>query len=295
MYGGMTMKNFIYLNMDFLESFMAQNNDGFPEQEELEENHSHTETEEDEVAKKITKLIGEIGTGNGNQDSVSIPSNILNTLLSSVLNVKLNGEKTVEIKEPTYSKEDVEAFRNVVIKKHKDDMYNEFYRYIKEEKLLVQESKLEIGKYISIMNDFFYFDFSRILNLYKEEYRQLYANNSSIDFDFSFENFETTRNKVSFLKEILPFDAFLHRENLLVLIDKKWLRVKRKHIGYKFQGEIHVVGRIDKFVGIHNDKSELGVIDTLNKIQEVSLSMLYELGLLVSKEVYLITPITIYY
>lgn len=289
------MKNFIYSNMDFLESFMAQNNDGFPEQEELEENHSHTETEEDEVAKKITKLIGEIGTGNGNQDSVPIPSNILNTLLSSVLNVKLNGEKTVEIKEPAYSKEDVEAFRNVVIKKHKDDMYNEFYRYIKEEKLLVQESKLEIGKYISIMNDFFYFDFSRILNLYKEEYRQLYANNSSIDFDFSFENFKTTRDKISFLKEMLPFDAFLHRGNLLVLIDKKWLRIKKKHIGYKFHGKIHVIGRIDKFVGGQNDKSGLGVIDTLNKIQEVSLSMLYELGLLVSKEVYLITPIAIYY
>lgn len=289
------MKNFIYLNMDFLESFMAQNNDGFPEQEELEENHSHTETEEDEVAKKITKLIGEIGTGTGNQDSVSIPSNILNMLLSSVLNVKLNGEKTVEIKEPAYSKEDVEAFRNVVIKKHKDDMYNEFYRYIKEEKLLVQESELEIGKYISIMNDFFYFDFSRILNLYKEEYRQLYANNNSIDFDFSFENFKKTREKISFLKEMLPFDAFLHRGNLLVLIDKKWLRIKKKHIGYKFQGKIHVIGRIDKFVGGQNDKSGLGVIDTLNKIQEVSLSMLYELGLLVSKEVYLITPIAIYY
>lgn len=52
------MKNFMYLNMDFLESFMVQNNDGFPEQEELEENHSHTETEEDEVAKEVTKLIG---------------------------------------------------------------------------------------------------------------------------------------------------------------------------------------------------------------------------------------------
>lgn len=81
------MKNFMYLNMDFLESFMAQNNDGFPEQEELEENHSHTETEEDEVAKEVTKLIGEIGTGTENQDNISIPSNILNTLLSSILNV----------------------------------------------------------------------------------------------------------------------------------------------------------------------------------------------------------------
>lgn len=174
-------------------------------------------------------------------------------------------------------------------------MFNKFDKYIKDEKLLAEKSKPEIGKYISVTDDFFYFDFSRISNLYKEEYRQLYENNNSVEFDFSFKNFETTRNKVSFLKEILPFDAFLHRENLLVLIDKKWLRVKRKHIGYKFQGEIHVVGRIDKFVGIHNDKSELGVIDTLNKIQEVSLSMLYELGLLVSKEVYLITPITIYY
>lgn len=289
------MKNFMYLNMDFLESFMAQNNDGFPEQEELEENRSHIETEEDEVAKVVTKLIGEIGTGTGNQDNITIPSNILKTLLSSVINVKLNGEKSVEIKEPVYSKEDIEAFRNVVIKKHKDDMFNKFYRYIGDEKLLVEESKLEIGKYISIMNDFFYFDFSRILNLYKEEYRQLYANNCSADFDFSFENFEKTRDKISFLKEMLPFDAFLHRENLLVLIDKKWLRIKKKHIGYKFQGKIHVIGRIDKFVEGQNDKSGLGVIDTLNKIQEVSLSMLYELGLLVSKEVYLITPIAIYY
>lgn len=289
------MKNFMYLNMDFLESFMAQNNDGFPEKEEMEENHSHAETEEDEAAKVVTKLVGEIGTDMGEQDNILIPGNILKTLLSSVLNVKLHGEKSVEIKEPIYRDEEIEAFRNIVIKRHGDDMYNKFDKYIKEEKLLAEKSKPEIGKYISLADDFFYFDFTRILNLYNEKYRQLYADNNSVEFDFSLKNFEETRNKISFLKEILPFDAFLHRENLLVLIDKKWLRVKRKHIGYKFQGEIHVVGRIDKFVGTQNDKSGLGVIDTLNKIQEVSLSMLYELGLLVSKEVYLITPIAIYY
>lgn len=268
------MKNFMYLNMDFLESFMAQSNDGFPEQEEQEENHSHTEDEEDEKGKVAAKI-------NGGLDAKI---------------AKLNGDISVEIVDPIYRTTDVETVRNVIVKTHKDNMFNTFYQYIKDEKLLAEESKLEIGKYISITDDFFYFDFSRILSLYKEEYRQLYANNNSVDFDFLFENFEATREKVSFLKEILPFDAFLHRENLLVLIDKKWLRVKRKHIGYKFQGEIHVIGRIDKFVGDKNDnKNVLSVIDTLNKIQEVSLSMLYELGLLVSKELYLITPIAIYY
>ena len=51
--------------------------------------------------------------------------------------------------------------------------------------------------------------------------------------------------KEGFLKEIFMFEAFLLREIFQFYFGKKRLRIKICIFGYKFQGEMYIMGRIN--------------------------------------------------
>lgn len=87
----------------------------------------------------------------------------------------------------------------------------------------------------------------------------------------------------------------MFNQEFMVLIDKNWMRIKKEHLGFILDGEINIIGKVNKVFMPQNDDSSMPeVIKILNNIQGYALSLLHELGFLKSDNVYIVTPIAIY-
>lgn len=194
-----------------------------------------------------------------------------------------------------FNQSNTETSQNIISKLQKDNMFNNFVEYIKPVK--INSSSLEniVGNYIELCAVFCYMDFDRIQKLCDEKYRKTFYENSEDKNDFSYERFRDIKEKIAFLQDLIPFDAVLFNQEFMVLIDKNWMRIKKEHLGFILDGEINIIGKVNKVFMPQNDDSSMPeVIKILNNIQGYALSLLHELGFLKSDNVYIVTPIAIY-
>lgn len=264
-------KDFIFLNTGFLESFVAQKYKGFPKEMQA------TQIREDAVEEIGEKTNSESDlSGKGGVGPFGLEKN--KKTITEGLQVNQNNTETAQ---------------NVVIKVQKDNMYGGFLEFITKNHLLTNVTCPEIGKYVKLNELFYYIDFDRIQKLCSEDYQAIYSEYTDNAVEFSSERFCEIRNKVSLLKELIPFDALLYGGDYIVPIDQNWLRTEKEHLGYLMGGKISVVGKVCKALQINNEGPE--VIKILNKIQEYTLSLLKDLGFYVLDTVYLVSPIAIYH
>lgn len=265
-------KNFVYLNTDFLESFIAQKYKGFPK--EMQSTSSLEHTEEMDGEKVTTSAIskGEIG----------VP----------IFGVA--GEYTEENEGKQINKTDTESSQNVILKVQRDNMYNDFLTYLEYKNLLINDDATVSGKYIELTDVFYFIDFERIQKIC-DAYQAILNNGKEIN-DMTLDKIQEIKAKIDLLKEIIPFDALLYNQNFVILLDKEWLRVQKNHLGYIMDGKITVVGRVNKVLHMDNTITPTpNVINMLNKMQEYAMSLLHEIGILDSEKVNIVTPIAIYH
>lgn len=260
-------KDFIYLDTDFLKSFISQKYLGFPD--EIHSTLSKGAASEAKGAKesKESDLSGNVGVP---------PFGVIGNKKTTTEGGQVNESNT-------------KTFQNTMITSQKENMFNSFWEYVEENSLWTKAENPITGKYFILSETFNYIDFTRIQKLCSEHYRSNYNNLDNV----SAEDLNEIEKKVSILQEIIPFDTLLCNKKYIVLIDKTWLKIKPDYLGYIWSKKVTIIGRISKSLQIDNEMPK--IIKILNEIQRYGLSLLEELGLeSFSEEAYIVLPMAIY-
>lgn len=227
------LNDFIYLDTNFLESYTAQKYKGFPEKMQIANTYEN-----------VQENIGE---------KFESESNINGKVSGGIFGA--SGEYKERRGESQFNQTNTEITQNVDTKVHKDNMFNDFLEYVQEKGQISGTSNIVTGKYIELQDVFYYIDFDRIYNLCNEEYRETYHKYDENTPEFTSARLEEIRIKCNLLKELIPFDAILCSEKFMILIDQKWLRRKKEHLGYIIDGEISVVGNVNKIWHKNSDST----------------------------------------
>lgn len=204
---GFQFKDFLYLNYNFLESFIAQKYRGFPKEKQGTRVNQQSN---EEVGEKID-----------NEETLEENFEITSADLIGKSKTTKSGKQ--------FNQNNIETSQNVLVKVEKDNMYDDFIGYVEENDLFTDIANLNIGKYINLYESFYYIDFDRIQKLCNEDYLSIYQSNIN-SADFTAEKFYEIRNKVALLKELIPFEAILYNKNYIVLIDKLWIRTEKEYL-----------------------------------------------------------------
>jgi len=267
------MKDFLYLNMDFLETFMAQKNGGLEVLRAIDDTRLESTTAGTETITQEAKIEGK-----------------LNAIMA-----KLNGIGSVSVQSPSVFETDTSIIRNVLLMKQRESMFDSFLDHYEllNKPYAEKTDEYSLGKYVGLKTYFDFVSLSRLEALTTSELYDFYFNKEKL---FSINEIQEIRQCISHLKTLFPFDSFLTAEGAIVLMEEKHLRVANSQIGYKFNStDISVVGKVYRNVGKVREKSA-PINQTLDKIQILTFSLLRTIGVLreSDSDIYLITPIAIY-
>jgi len=232
------MRNFLYLDTDFLTSFIAQIENGLVDE-------THTEMSDSNQREK-----SRFGISLG---------------LKFALFNKRPSIRTL-----------IKASKTTSTKKRHDDIFNIFDFYMDKKKLYQDKENIELGSYLKAPYNLNFINFTRIETLFNKKLRQTYAHYSNEE-DFSFESFYTIRKNLSFLKTTTPYNTFLCGENIFIPIIDEFLRGDETQIGFSFEGSVTVIGQVKKVAGSISE-NQVDVVKKLNAMQNVSFSVLKKLG-----------------
>ena len=265
------MRDFFYLNKDFLTSFAAQTGKG------LESSREETKFNREEK---------------GNPKFSIKPTIDVGTKKAIHANAKL--EASLESASLTCTEENTS--KTIYTKKIHDELFNEFKSSVKFRK----KNDIEEGVYLEDRYELNFINFARITSLFDDKLWERYIELSgeSGESKFPRENLKGIRNNLSFLREIIPYDTFLCGEDIFVPIDDSdLLRGKLNQIGFSFGKEVTVVGRVKKLMDFNPQNPEK-LVNTLNEIQVVAFRLMHDLGFIKIpkiEKVYIINPIAIFF
>lgn len=292
------MRRFIYLDTDALNSYLAQIFDGLIQ--------SQSEETEDTVGKEMQGSVK--GTAVGE------------------LALKLFGKGIDASLEAAYEKlksvTNEETFRDVQTKIMHDNAFDHFFEYLEEKKLL--NTGNEIGKFISIKDDFYIFDV--------EFYRRLFEKNGFVSFveelqkseieaefekkfaelnrtqrrdkesqaqaraekkatiDKSHEEYASIKKLLDMIASIIPYPQTLCINTYLVVLNQQHLRDNLSTAAFKYGGKINVVGYITNKVMAQADTPIsvfAGLSQQINSLMKIFFKNV--------DEMFIVHPVAIYY
>ncbi len=258
------MKQFLYLDDDILESFVAQKHKGFIESIAIEK----IDLESSSKAGGSISIEGTMG--------VEKP---LSPIKTSGKIGYIGGSKT---------NEEQHSDKSVVTKSQRDNMFKEYYDYLISNGLVTSDiNTLEINGYVSLSGTFHFVDFDRIESIQA----------SIEEGDTRFSATVEYRNIVGSIAPLLiriPYDALMCHQNVVVLLDKKYLRVNKHRLGFILDGSVSVVGKVHKVLS-SQDSNKPPILRMLDNIQKDSfLNILHALEVVPDDNVFLVNPIAIY-
>ena len=268
-------KDYLYLNRDFLISFIAQQNG-----DAIMKNYAHLNN--DLLSSIITNQETDTKKGDLSQDSKA--DEMLNEALST----------STLPNTPSDSANDLISQVKTETLLHK--MLDSFITYVQSsnEPFVTELDKNLIGRYVNIRTYFDYVSLKRIEALTSTElldfYPHINATESSINY------FKELHAKLIYIKTLFPYDIFLTAKGSIVLMEEKYMLVARNQIGFKFRGKnVSLIGIINKYASEVREESAK-INQKLDEIQILALSLLRTLGIIRDDEtnVYLLTPIVIY-
>lgn len=272
------IKDYLYLNMDFLETFIAQIDGGY---------NALQISDDTRVSKDIQ------GT-----KSASVEAGVdgkLNKIIERL--IKLEAEIKVTIQSAPNYKIDTQLSKDVIVMKQRENILDRFIDYLgfKGVDSFVDEvCENDVGNYIALHTYFDYVNFDRLDMLTGADMHDFYR---SIDDGngLSLDNIYKIKNQLPLLKKLFPFDTFLYAKGVIVLINDKYLRDAKEQAGYKFNSMVKVIGTVNKLAS-EPRKNSVPASVTMDGIQIATLSLLRELGFVHEDDtnIYLVTPIAIY-
>ena len=269
------MRDFLYLNEDFLKSFVAQTGRLV---EEIRREKSESKKNEKGKAKfSFSSLLG----GNAG----------INKIAKVEAEVGLNIENTPS----KFSDENIS--KSIYIQKRNDEIFNAFEAYINEKKLYQTKDAIKVGGYLKATYDLNFINFTRIDRLFNKELWKTYIAHSD-ESHFPQDNLNSIRDNLSFLRTVIPHDTFLCGENIVIPIDNElFLRGNVHQIGFSFEKKATVVGRVKKLIDFSPQNQE-ALIKTLNEIQNITFKLMDKLGFVKispSNKLFVIYPIAIFF
>lgn len=269
------IKDYLYLNMDFLETFIAQIDGGYNALQISDDSRGGMGVQGSRSKTVETGIDGK-------------PNGILGHL------VKLNGYAKVSTQSaPTYNI-DTQLSRNVIYMKQRENILDRFIEYLDFGETVDKVVEDNLGKCIVLEAYFDYVNISRLEILSSMDMYDFYREQND-ENSFPLDNMYKIKAKLPLLRKLFPFDTFLYANGIIVLINDDYLRDNKEQAGYKFNSKVKVIGTVNKLAS-ESRKYSVPVSVAMDKIQIATLSLLRELGFIHEndKEIYFVTPIAIY-
>jgi len=261
------MRNFLYLDVDFLTSFIAQIENGLIEEMHVEE----AESEQQEKSKL----------------ELSFKPKVKATTLF------VEGELTGIFKNNPAKMTFGNANKNIYLKRRNDEIFNVFLDYMLCKKAFKDKENIQIGNYLKDEYCLNFVSFTRIESLFHDELiKNSYYSSEDI---LSFQTLDSLKKNLEILKTTIPHDTFLSGENIFIPIIEEHLRGNKEQIGFSFENNVTVVGRVKKQIGLTSD-DQTNMTKALNEIQNTTFTTLQRLGFLDSahSKPYIIFPIAVF-
>lgn len=272
------IKDYLYLNMDFLETFTAQIDGGYNVLQISDDTRG-------DMRVQGTKT-------EARESGIDIK---LNEILSYL--IKFDGYyKATTQSAPTYNI-DTQLSKNVIYTKQRENILDRFTKHFEidnDEKAVNTLNEKDLGKYVRLKKHFDYVNFSRLKTLLDVDMYDFYREQSNED-GFPLDNIYKIKAKLPLLRKLFPFDTFLYANGIIVLINDKYLRDNKEQIGYKFNSDVTVIGIVNKLAS-EPKKDSVSASVTMDKIQIATLSLLRELGFIHdnNEDIFFVTPIAIF-
>lgn len=323
-YGGDTMKELIYLDTEYVHSFIAQTEDGLPVTTDLERTEELQESNEKETSSGTeSKLEGKFKLG-----ELEIPLIFKSPTGELIANIKPtnNARDAVSLTQ-------LESGKEIISKQLHDNALEKFEDYLdKNGRLHSNISIAGEGDFIKIISNFSIIDFKYLKEIFSPE---KILNFIFFDFDTQIENakqqmakmegkqktairmhiekqereteklkkeqqqtFEFLNEALDYLVDVLPSNAFLLAKGMIVPLKPDFLRESSKDLTFKYgasepNAKISIVGKVTRIIEDVSLPDFQGQYDFL-KVGEIVNYLLNSIGVL-SKGDYLISPIAIYF
>jgi len=271
-----TIKDYLYINMDYLETFIAQHDNGL----NVLSIHEGTTSASTRRTSRTVEWKAEI---NGKLD-------LILAKLASV-----GGAASVSTASPQIINEDSQTSKNIHHMMQRENIFDNFLDHwnLHNANFIKKPEQDKVGRYVGIQTYFDFISLSRLEALSSSELLDFYI--GIREKKFKIEEIHQIRKQIVHLKTLFPFDSFLTAEGVIVFMEDKHLRESKSQIGYKFNSqEIKVVGKVNRYAQVRERSALMN--QRLDKVQILTLDTLRSLGIIRrdDKTIFMITPVAIY-
>ncbi|MEC0241962.1 hypothetical protein P4H66_19350 [Paenibacillus dokdonensis] len=302
------MKEIIYLNTEFLHSFMAQQFEGLPISTTKENSQQDTTTSNDGTQKKsFHEIEGEIKSGD-----IGIPG-IFSTP-SGRARYKYGIDSQFS---ETLTLAQVEAGKEIISKQLHDNALDEFEKYLVGNSSLhevdfdSEQGEDYIGKYIKLKSTFMLFDLNYVKNLTNSTLLKKFFKIPGIASPNQFKNgklspqlesgFLMMDTLLEYLESILPTNLFLKQGNFVSPLKSDYLRESSSELNFKYgedsELKVCVIGRVTKVF----DSFDAGLFKEGGNFNDMSVAinemihiLLNQINTIESGDI-IISPVAIYF
>lgn len=321
----MQMKEIIYLDTDFLHSFLAQQNDGLPT-EITKENYEEIKDELQEQYGHNSKSLIEASLDTGTFEIPLIfktPKGIIKGVFQPGT---YSGEKVISTQ--------TEAGKEVISTRLHDNALEMFQNQLKDENKLLTIDSAKVGDYILLKSQFSIIDFNYLLKMIqpdilgklmisqqksliefqikllenqkdksqetKQQINNLRNNLKQLDKELNVNTKQLTeiKNTLQYLANVLPYSSFMKIKNAVSPLKEKHLRESASELAFKYTVdenslEITLLGKITSIVNkVSTEKFEEG--DVINGLSGLFYSILTPFGIIKEGDL-IISPVAIYF
>ncbi len=272
------MKNFIYLDQDYINSYLAQMKKG------LLVNCSNE--------KQSSELISQTKDLNLN----GMVSGEIGVEILKILGLNLNGQ-VEKNKSSTISDENIKSrIEEKVLHDYSFEMVEKFLK----DKNLIKTNDFNIGDIILEENEITIIDFEYFKNIFGKDgvfknFKKLEQmdKNKGKNLNFNENDMKNCYEIIVTIQKIIPYKRFGICGNYLILLDDKNFRDNPDIISFKYGGKMKFMGNVTNIIGesSNQDNSTLDVFKNFYNIINESIFKTF----LNTEKIYVINAIALYY
>jgi hypothetical protein len=296
------VKDFIYLDTDYLNSYLAQINNGLLTKVNEESGDSTQNTEENTEAQNHNKVNGKLGIA----------------LASIASEITSDDEYTKTIFSET------ETARKMVERVMQDNTYELFVKHAKDNNLICEGEKYEIGEYVLINNAKDIFDIgyyqelsekgnadslTKCMLMPQEQIIEKLKKEGNNSQQLSIEKKKLVSQQQQFsdifgllstvskaYSALMPTKCTLFANNTLIPLKENLLRESFKEFYFKYGERLNVFGRITKIgIGFPQSEENQTLINSFRELQNSMIPILQSCGFPVNENTYIMSPIALYF
>lgn len=279
------MKDFLYLDTDYLDSYLSQINNG------LIERTSDSITDQNEATTTSTSSEKGVETEVAVEGKLGIPG---------VTGIKGNGKTKGIWRAPfdVSSFAETEIGQSIITKTVHDDAFNGFLNYLHENEMYLEEPKLNSFFFKSI--DFKMIDLNYIFDVFNNKHMQVMTPGLSKNAKLEKGQALNPYNIVELLTQLLPYKAFLYSEDFIIPLKESFLREKSNELSFKYSGKTTVLGKVNRKLGLQKKiNAQFGIEPnaiekTYESIDDLLIGIMKPLVTTFSDTPYIISPIAIF-